>query len=322
VPPGSTVSQGVLRYLLFQTLAMPFVILAGWALVGVDANPSDANLVILASIFLGLGFAFWLAVFPFYTWLPLLSGQAHPYAVGFLYLMLPTANLLLGLDFMNAYGWLRNSPQLYLVLRLSGTLMVGTAGMLAAFQRDLGRLFGYAVIVETGFSLLAVSLDNRLGQEIFTMMFLPRMIALGLWALSASAFLKAGLSLRYEDLSRAAERLPVASAGLAAAYLSIAGLPLLAAFPNRQVLLQEIAVHSPFAALWVLVGTLGMLFSGFRLLAILTGGYFGPRKLSESRTQIFLMVVGMAALVLIGVFPRLFLPMLLGLLKAFTRLPG
>jgi formate hydrogenlyase subunit 3/multisubunit Na+/H+ antiporter MnhD subunit len=154
------------------------------------------------------------------------------------------------------------------------------------------------------------------------MMFLPRIIALGLWALSASAFLKAGLALRYEDLARVAEHLPVASAGLAAAYLSIAGLPLLAAFPNRQVLLQEIAVHSPFAASWVLVGTLGMLFSGFRLLAVLTGGYFGPRKFNESRTQIFLMVVGVAALVLIGVFPRLFLPMLIGLLKAFTRLPG
>ena len=220
--------------------------------------------------------------------------------MGFLYLMLPTAILLLGLDFMNAYGWLRNSPQLYLVLRLSGTLMVVTAGCLAAFQRDLGRLFGYAVIVETGFSLLAISLNNRLGREIFTMMFLPRMIALGsVGAVASRSSQGAGLALRYEDLARVAEHLPVASAGLAAAYLSIAGLPLLAAFPNRQVLLQEVAVHSPFAALWVLVGTLGMLFSGFRLLAVFTGGYFGPRKLNESRAQIFLMVVGVAALLLI-----------------------
>jgi len=322
VPPGEErISRGVLRYLIFQTLAMPFLMLAGWALAGVESNPADTNLVTLAVVFLGLGFAFWLAVFPFYTWVPLLSGQARPYVVGFLYLVLPTSVLLLGVDIINAYGWLRNTPQLYLVLRLAGALMVVTAGVWAAFQQDAGRLLGYAVIVETGFSLLALSLNTHLGTEIFTMLFLPRVLALGLWSLSVSVFLNDGHSLQYHSLQRIAEKFPFASAGLSASLLTLAGLPLLAAFPVRQVLLQEVAVLSPLTALWVLGGSMGLLFSAFRLLSVITGGYFGPRPRGETRSQIFLISSGVIALLLVGLMPRLFLPLLTNLLSAFTRMP-
>ena len=194
----------------------------------------------------------------------MLAADVRPYVVGFLYLILPTAILLLGVNLINTYGWLRNTPQLYLVLRLAGALMIVTAGVWAAFQQDVGRLMGYVVIIETGFSLLALSLNTHLGTEIFTMMFLPRVIALGLWSLSVSVILNDGHTLQYQSLERIAEKLPFASAGLAAALLTMAGLPLLAAFPIRQVLLQEIAVQSPLTALWVLGGSMGLLFSGFR----------------------------------------------------------
>jgi formate hydrogenlyase subunit 3/multisubunit Na+/H+ antiporter MnhD subunit len=322
VPPGETrISQGVLRYLIFQTLAMPFILLAGWALDGVEANPADTGLISLAGFFLGLGFVFWLAIFPFYTWVPLLSGQVSPYPVGFLYLILPTAVLLLGLDFLNAYGWLRNSPQIYLILRLAGALMIVTAGIWSAFQTNLGRLFGYAVMVETGFSLLAISLNSHLGGEIFTMLFLPRVVALGLWALCAAIYRDSGRSLDYESLERVAEDLPITSAGLAAAVLTLGGLPLLAIYPIRIVLLQEVAMQSPLTAIWVLGGMVGLLFSAFRLLAVLTGGYFGPRIFGENRLQTALIGSGILVLLLIGFAPRLFLPFLAGLLQSFTRLP-
>jgi NADH-quinone oxidoreductase subunit N len=271
-PPGELFGQGVLRFLIFQTLAMPFILLAGWALAGVEANPANMILVTFASVFLGLGFAFWLAVFPFYTWIPLLAEQSFPYATGFIFLLLPTVNLLIGLNFLDRFGWLRASPLLFQSISLVGTIMVVTAGIWAAFQNDLARLFGYAVIVEIGFSLLAISLGNRNGAELFASMFLPRLVGFGVWALSLSILLREARSTRFEDMEGIAQRMPFASAGVAVASLALAGLPLLAVYPIRQVLLEEIARTSLVNAVWVLAGMVGMLFSTFRALAVLARG--------------------------------------------------
>jgi NADH-quinone oxidoreductase subunit N len=145
-PPGGSLGQGVLRFVIFQTLAMPFILLAGWALAGVEANPSNETLLLLATVFLGLGFAFWLAIFPFYTWIPLLSAQTFPYVAGFVFLVFPTTNIMLGLSFLDSFGWLRSLPGLFTVIGQVGALMVFTSGVWASFQKDLARLFGYAIM--------------------------------------------------------------------------------------------------------------------------------------------------------------------------------
>lgn len=315
-PPGKPVGTGALRYLIFQTFAMPFVLLAGWALSAVEANPVNTFFPLLAEVFLGLGFALWLAVFPFYTWMPLVAEEADPYPLGYLLMLLPMTFLLLGVKYINAVTWLKNLPELWEVLRLSGVVMIVTAGGWAVFQRHLGRLFAYAVIIETGISLLALSLNTPESMEIFAMLFLPRVLALALWALSASVLQGLHRSLRFEDLERAAETSPFASAGLAVAYLSLAGLPLLAGFPTRFLLLEALASQSPLSAVLALAGMGGLLLSGFRVLAVLTGGYFGPREPRETPFQALLIGVGVAALILLGFFPRLLFPAMLGLVPA------
>jgi formate hydrogenlyase subunit 3/multisubunit Na+/H+ antiporter MnhD subunit len=319
--PERTMGQGVLRFLIFQTLAMPFILLAGWALAGVDANPSNLVLVQLATAFLGLGFAFWLAVFPFYTWIPLLAEQSYPYAAGFVFLALLTVNLLLFQAFLDRFGWLASTPGVLQAIGMVGTLMVVTAGILAAFQKDLARLFGYAVIVETGFSLLATSLGSRVGQELFASMFIPRMVSFGLWAVALSIFRQEAHTTRFEDVWGISQKLPLASAGLALASLTLAGLPLLAVFPIRLVLMEELARQSLFTALWVLAGTVGMLFSTFRALTVLIRGRSLPQAFAETRFQSAILVGGIAGLILVGIFPQVFLPLARGLLSAYAPLP-
>lgn len=318
-PLGTPIGRGVLRYLIFQSLAMPLLLLASSALAGVSANPNDAALVQLAVALLGLGFAFWLAVFPLYTWVPLLNEEVHPYASGFLLLVMPVAHLFLGLRFIDEAGWLRAGPQLLEALRLSGGLMIGTAGVWAAFQRQLGRLFGYAVIVESGFALLALSLGTHTGQEFFAAMLLPRIVAFGLWALSASILSNRGGSLQFTDLEDISATYPAAAAGVAAALFSLSGLPLLASFPLRQALLQEVsAARHPLTALIALAGSIGLLFSAVRLLAVLTGGSFDLRKFGESRTQWLLIGVGVLVLLGLGLVPRLILPTMEAVLNSFA----
>lgn len=338
VPPGEKFSQGVLRFLIFQTLAMPFILLAGWAMAGVEANPTNVTLVTFSIAFLGLGFAFWLAVFPFYTWIPLLAEQTFPYVSGFVFLLLITNNLLLGLSFIDSFGWLRASPNLFSAISLVGTVMIVTAGVWSAFQKDLSRLLGYAVIVETGFSLLAVGLANRSGQELFAGMFLPRLVGLALWALSLSILTREARSARFEDLQGVGQRMPFATAGLAVASLTLGGLPLLAIFPIRQALLEELARQTLPGALWVLAGSFGVLVSILRALSILLRGRAAPVEetdetdlplteararltISETRWQIALLLGGIAILLLIGIFPQVFLPILNGLLSGYTQLP-
>mgnify|MGYP005810257949 CR=1 FL=1 len=355
-PPGKVFGQGVLRFLIFMTLGMPFMLLAGWALGAVEANPSDQTLITLSMGALALGFAFWLAVFPFYTWIPLLAEQSFPYVTGFVLLLLLTSNLMLGLNFLNGFGWLRTSPALFVVLRRIGTLMIVTAGLWSAFQKDLARLFGYAVIVETGFSLLAVGLGNHTGDMLFTGMLLPRVVGIGLWALSLSTLIQQTGSTRFEDVQGIAARMPFASAGLAVASLTLGGLPLLATFPIRQVLMEEVARSSLTDAIWALAGMVGLLFSTFRALAVLvrgpgrvvphpappatsepaTGSPPRPERnriagaladlpiaqtFCETRTQIVLLVSGGLALLIIGLFPQAFSTLLNGLFASFPQLP-
>ncbi len=57
-PPGTPLRPGVLRYLIFQTLAMPFILFTGWMLTGVEAGIAVPGLTLRAAIFLGFGFAF------------------------------------------------------------------------------------------------------------------------------------------------------------------------------------------------------------------------------------------------------------------------
>jgi NADH-quinone oxidoreductase subunit N len=319
VPPGKTAGQGVIRYLIFQTLALPFILLAGWAAAGVEANPTDQKLLIQAVVLLGLGFAFWLAVFPFYAWVPLLAGEAHPYVAGFILSLLPTVVLLLMLDFLNAFAWLRAYPLLPEVLQLVGALMVITGGMWSAFQRDLSRLFGYAVIMESGFSLLALSLGNQAGLQVLAASFLPRMLALGLWALSLSIIGKQG-SVDFNSLEGLLHRQPFTAAGFLLAYFSLGGLPLLAGFPMREILLEGVAQQNVTIAFWTLLGNLGFLASGFRILAVLAKSSEKNWQIQEKWMQIVLLSGGGLALFLVGIYPRIFLSGVLNLLRAFERL--
>ena len=148
------------------------------------------------------------------------------------------------MDFLDTYAWLRDNQNLPTVLQLVGTLMVVTGGIWAAFQKDVKRAFGYAVILENGFTLIALGLHTTVGLEAFATSLVPRFFALALFSFALSLFEQAGVAATLEGLKGSLRRLPVASSALLVAYFSLGGLPLLAEFPMRQAIIEAVAGQS------------------------------------------------------------------------------
>jgi formate hydrogenlyase subunit 3/multisubunit Na+/H+ antiporter MnhD subunit len=186
VPRGKRPGLGSLRYLIFQTLGTPFILISGWMLGSGEIASTDVVFMHRVLGSLGLGFVMLLGVFPFHTWIPLLMEEIHPYVAGFLVWLLPLAISLFGLGFFERYTWLRESGMVYVYLQLSGLLMTLVGGISAAFETRLGRIFGNLVLVETGLMLLALGLGPDSGWRLYALMVFPRTLAYAVWSLAAT----------------------------------------------------------------------------------------------------------------------------------------
>jgi len=300
-PPG----RGIVRFLIYQTLAMPFILFSGWLLAGVEASPGDIALAAQSASVLGLGFAFLLAVFPFYNWIPMLMEEAPPFIVGFLLWILPTVTIIFGAGFLDRYSWLRSSPQLVTALQYAGLLMIVTGGLWAATQRHLGRIMAYSSIAETGFSILALSLDPRLGIPILFLLLPARALGLAVWSLSLTVIKDQSETLRFGAVRGLLRSVPFASAGLVLASLSTSAFPLLAGFPARLALWENLSRVSLGAALWLGIGIIGLLTSSFRTMAVLSmAEEYTSWELGEDWLQGIMLGLGMIGIFVLGLFPQ------------------
>ena len=319
VPSKERFGRGVLRYIIFQTLALPLILFAGYSATAVTADPTNNRLLLQAVLLLSLGFALWMAAFPFYSWIPLLASEGHPYVVGFLLSMLPMVFTLLGLDFLNEFAWLREFAGIYPAMRMIGTLMVLTGGVWAAFQQDLGRLFGYAIIVENGFSLLSIGLANSTGLEILAVNFMPRLVAAALWSLSLALLWQYGRK-NISDLNGSLQRSPVVTIGLLVSMFSIGGAPLLGSYPLRLHLLEMLSTLSLSTSIWIGIGFSGLLIAGLRTLGSASHTIRLPEKEVISWLPKVLIILGILWLFVIGIFPQLTSPFMINLLNSYPRL--
>lgn len=315
-PPGHSVHLGVQRFLLYQTLAMPFILFSGWFVSLGEANPSDTGTLLRAGAFLAMGFAFWLAVFPFNSWMPQLAEETHPYPAGFILTLLPIAVLLIGLGYINSVGWLRSSEYVYSILRIVGIVMIFTGGIWAAFQNNLARLLGYAVILETGYALLALGLHSDMGMVLLVGGILPRVLILFVLSLAFGCLYNHGVILEFSSLIGLAKKLPFATTAVMVCLFSVAGLPLFAAFPTRIELLEQLAAGSFSETLFVLIGNFGFLIVALRVLTRLLTPVEGQAEITgETMVQRVYLTIGILLIILIGIFPGWFHNTLLDLLK-------
>lgn len=321
VPPFTGMHQGVMRYLTFMTLAMPFILYTGWILAGVETTPSDSELVTRSLIMLGLGFSFLLALFPFNTWVPMLLEKSSPLMVGLLMNLLTAVVIVFALNFIDRYLFMREDDRLFTAVRFAGLVMVVIAGVWAAFERHLGRLLGYAILMQTGLALLSVSLNASEGWSLLFSQYIPRSVGIASAALALELLRQRTGGLTYADVRGKLRQFPFISACLLFSLFSLGGLPLLAGYPLRQALMAGLSAGSGTDSIWVLVGSLGFLFACLRVMANLaeTGADEGWKVQEKPVEALF--ISGLILVIwLVGLYPQIFLPLMTGLLNAFEHL--
>ncbi len=225
--------RGAQRYLLVALLAVPFLLSAIWLVGQVTLDPTNSEMARQVLLPAALGFGLLLAVFPFGTWMAALAADAPPLATAFVFTAGQAMALFLALRFLNTAPWILGFPAISSLLLLSGLLMALSGGVMAAAQRDFGRLLGYAALSSLGIVLLGFAAAGSQGLTLALLHMINRSVALVLATMSLSILRHWATSDRFETLSGTAGRLPIATVGLMVGGLALAGFPLTAGFPTH-----------------------------------------------------------------------------------------
>ena len=186
VTPGQPLSpratRGALRFLVYTTLGLPFILLTGWLLEASAASPADLSFTNQATVLLMIGFAVLLAVAPFHSWVPAIAEHAPPLAAAFVFSVFGQAVFFLLLNFLGAYTWLSQNPVVYRGLTLAGGGMALFGAVFAFGQRNFGRSLGYAILVDAGAVMLGIGLGTQAGLAASLTTLALRGVTLPLWA--------------------------------------------------------------------------------------------------------------------------------------------
>jgi len=322
IQPAKYLEIGISRFLIFQTLAMPFILLAGWGFEQATISSNSAQINMFSAVLLGFGFSLWLAVFPFYTWVPLLAETGHPYAAGFIFALFPTTVQLILVDFINNYSWLRSTAIINSASQLMGVVMVVISGLWAAFHKSLLRLFGYLILVDIGFSLIAFSVNTHVGWEIYFSAFFPRLLSIAICSLSISILRAQKVTLHLDSMKGQFYSSPIAIIAFLTGWFSLSGFPLFPSFPLRLGLLMNLSENTLVLPIWSVFGMFGLLFASFRMISVFFS-HTGNRKIvvSETPIQVIFLGIGIIILFYLGLFPGFYNQIFTPVLEVYKNLP-
>lgn len=317
-------TRGSLRMLLFTTLALPFIMMAGSQIEIYHGNPDSVMLLGSAMTFLGVGCLIMLAAFPFHSWMPMVAQDASPYVAAFIFSVSHSALFLFFLDTFSQYAWFRDNTSVLSVLYLVGMAMVIVGAVFAFGQRSLGRLMGYSVTIDGGAALLALGLGTPDSLQVAISIVGLRVLALALWGLGLN-ILSSEVGGDFERLRGKARIYPFATGAMLIGGFSVAGLPLTAGFMGRWPLLHSLARQDLLSALVLLLASVSVTIAYMRGIKNMLGGPSSERSkwsVGESPVTIIFAVVGVLAVLGLGAYPQWILPTLRRTVDAIALFVG
>ena len=247
------------------------------------------------------------AQFPFHFWLPGAMEAPTPVSA-----YLHSATMVKA----GVYLLARLSPVLggsevwhYLVTG-AGTATMLLGALIALWQTDLKRLLAYSTVSTLGALTLLLGLDTVLSVKAATLFLLAHALYKGALFLVAGAVDHETGTRDVTRLGNLSRTMPVTAVAAGLAALSMAGLPPMLGFINKE-LLYEAKLHAPHAALWV-TGA-GVLASIFLVVVAGTVGlapFFRrradlPKKPHEAPPEMLLGPVVLSGMSLFcGLFPE------------------
>ena len=269
------------KYLIFGALASAFMVFGialVWGTTGkfnfselamVTTYFVDNPLFLFGVLFILVGLGFKVAAVPFQMWIPDVYQGAPDPTTTFLAVGSKAAGFVLLLRFLFAA-----IPDV--TVQWTNLLMIGAGvtilyGNLCALpQRNLKRLLGYSSIAHAGYLLLGVAALSSSGQAAVLYYLSGYLFTL------TAAFMIITLVMRQldsEDISGLAglhQRSPFLAAVMALAMVSLAGIPPLAGFMGKFLLLKAVIEQGPVTA-----GYYGLAFVALAGVVISLYYYFG-----------------------------------------------
>jgi formate hydrogenlyase subunit 3/multisubunit Na+/H+ antiporter MnhD subunit len=320
-PPGKPVGRGILRFLIYQTLAMLFILILGWQLSGIESNPENTDFLARIVIIAGLGFALLMAVIPFHTWIPLLLEESLTFNAGFAISIFSSATMVFVFSFFLRYPWILTDSSFSRALIIISVSMIVYGGIWSAFQRNFGRILGLGLVVDIGFCVLLIYHGIILSQAnqgegvlirqvpgiYLIYFFVIRSIILLVWSISLSIIRKKTNDLSYRSVKGIAFTNPIAIVGITFSLLALIGFPLFPSFRYRLESWEAVSTSIPGLSFLIFLGLTGFLLSGMRSLAV---ALFSINEINwdihESNWSRLIIISGIILLVLSGLFPGIF----------------
>ena len=270
-----------------------------------------SRLLALGLLLVFAGLAFKIAVVPFQVWAPdVYEGSPTP-TTAFLAVGSKAAGIVLLLRLIYLAAPAVTAHWHTLLLVISGlTILYGS--LCAIPQRNLKRLMGYSSIANAGFLLLGIVAHSAagsaailyyLGGYLFTVVAAFTVICL------------ASRQVEGEDIRGLAGlhlRSPLLAVALAAAMVSLAGVPPLAGFFGKFLLLKAVAARAPVdpRLYWLLgVAILGVVISLYYYFGVIRAIYWAPEPadlspIPLSRPTRVALCFCIGSILWLGVFPN------------------
>ena len=309
------------KYLVMGGLSAAFLVF-GIALLFAASNSTSFTVLNAASaslahnrlFWLGLllilvGLAFKIAVFPMQMWAPDVYQGAPTPVTAYLAIASKGAGfvLLLRVLFMAVPFVSRHWEKLFMAVA-GITILYGN--LCALPQRSLKRLLGYSSIAHAGYLMLGVAALNADGAAAVLYYLAGYLFTLG------AAFVVICLVCRETDdigaLAGLSRRSPLLAAALAMAMVSLAGIPPLAGFAGKLLLLLSVVERAGAnpAYYWLaLLAVVGVVISLAYYLGVVRAIYWsyppaGAAPIRISPTMQVSLAVCMAGMLYLGLFPN------------------